>query len=413
MTRPEQAVILCGGLGTRLRPLTDNLPKPMAPVNGRPYLEYLVQQAREQGFHRVLLLTGYKGEMIRSHFGDGAAFGVEISYSHGPAEWETGRRIWEAREALEKRFLLLYSDNYVPFSIDKLVAFHEQRGTTVSLLVQPKKSANIRLGTDGVVDAYDPSRTAPGLEFVEIGYMLVDRDRLLPAMRDHSASFSATLKDLADTRQLAGLLSRDPYHSISDLDRLRLAERYLAPKRILLVDRDGTINRRPPRAEYVGRWDQFHWVDDTVDALESLARAGFRFIILSNQAGIARGMLQASDVEALNATMCETLARRGIEVLSIYTCPHHWDDGCECRKPLAGMFHRASAEHQLRLNRTIYVGDDKRDSTAAYNAECLGVLIGDEREGMTGPDRPARSAETFSEVVPWIISQFESWEQIA
>ena len=75
----------------RLRPITDNLPKPMAPVNGRPFLAYLLQQLKEQGIRRVLMLTGYRGEMIHEFFGNGESFGVDICYSHGPVEWTHSR----------------------------------------------------------------------------------------------------------------------------------------------------------------------------------------------------------------------------------------------------------------------------------------------------------------------------------
>ena len=413
MDRPEQALILCGGLGTRLRPLTDTMPKPMAPVNGRPFLAHLVQQLREQGIGRIVLLTGYHGDMIRDFFGDGASAGVEISYSQGPAEWETGRRLWEARAVLEPSFLLLYSDNYAPFSLDKLHAFHTARGAVVSLIVQPKLRANIRMAEDGMVNLYDPTRTAPGLEFVEIGYMVIERDRLLPVMDDPDASFSRTLHRLADSHRLAGFVSRDPYHSTSDMDRLRLTERYLAHKRILLIDRDGTINARPPRAEYVMRWEDFHWVDATVEAMRELALKGFRFIVLSNQAGIARGMLDAEAVDAMNARMCDELRAQGIDILAVYVCPHHWDEGCDCRKPAPGMFFRASAEHQVRMNRTIYIGDDPRDSEVAYNADCLSILIGPGRHGAeTGDAKPAQVAETLLELVPWTVSRFEEWESV-
>jgi len=412
MSRPEQAVILCGGLGTRLRPLTDNLPKPMALVNGRPFLAYLLQQLREQGIRRVLMLTGYRGEMIHAFFGNGASAGVDIRYSHGPAEWKTGRRVLEARAELDPDFLLLYSDNYAPINFEKLHAFHATRGTVVSLVVQPKASANIRLmQDDGMVELYDPTRTAPGLEFVEIGYMVVDRDRLMPFMDDPDASLTHGLQRLAAERQLAGFVSRDPYHSISDMDRLQLTERYLANKRILLIDRDGTINARPPRAEYVTSWEQFHWIDETVDAMQQLAAQGFRFLVLSNQAGIARGMIDACAVEEVNTQMCDELHTRGIDILSVYVCPHHWDAGCECRKPAPGMFFQASAEHQLRLDRTIYIGDDPRDSFAAHNANCLSVLVGAERHGADGDAaRPARVSETLLELVPWIVSRFDKWE---
>ena len=80
--------MLCGGLGTRLRPLTDNMPKPMAPVNGKPFLHHLIRQVRDQGLRQICLLTGYRGEMIREYFGAGEKLGVEIAYSSGP---EIGR----------------------------------------------------------------------------------------------------------------------------------------------------------------------------------------------------------------------------------------------------------------------------------------------------------------------------------
>ena len=128
MSTPSQAVVLCGGLGTRLRPHTDSLPKPMIPCNGKPFLEYLLTQLTEQGISQFCLLTGYLGERIQEYFGNGQRFGWKITYSHGPVEWDTGRRIWEAQSELEECFLLLYSDNFVPFPIKKVLKQHEKHG---------------------------------------------------------------------------------------------------------------------------------------------------------------------------------------------------------------------------------------------------------------------------------------------
>ena len=68
VTPPTQAVVFCGGLGTRLMPLTEQIPKPLAPVLGRPFLDYLVEQLRGEGIERILLLTGYRGEQIAEHY---------------------------------------------------------------------------------------------------------------------------------------------------------------------------------------------------------------------------------------------------------------------------------------------------------------------------------------------------------
>lgn len=409
MSVPTQAVVLCGGLGTRLRPLTDSLPKPMAPVNGRPFLQYLLEQVREQGCTDVLLLTGYRGEQIREHFGDGHGMGLNIRYGHGPAEWETGTRLWNARAELAERFILLYSDNFAHCRLADMCALQERLDAVVSLLLQPKDRGNIGVAPDGRVLVYDPDRREP-LPWVEVGYMAVNRDRLLAAL-DAEASLSVTLKRLAEDGMLCGVEGAGFYHSISDLDRLRLAERYLKVDRVLLIDRDGTINTRPPRAEYVTGWDRFHWVDSTREALRELAAAGFRFVVVSNQAGVARGILTMTQVEEINQRMRESLADDGVEITACYVCPHHWDDGCRCRKPAPGMFHRAAAEHAVRLDRTIYIGDDRRDSLAAWNAGCASILIGNDRhEAPDAPAPPDFTAEHLTGALPWILDRFRAWE---
>lgn len=163
MKIPEQAVILCGGRGERLRPLTDSLPKPMAPVLGRPFLDWLVCQFRDSGIRRILLLNGYRGDQVEAYFNAGADFGVAIQCVQGAVEWQTGQRIAEAADLLDETFVLAYGDNFAPFRLDALAAKHEAVGLPVTLTVSAKECGNIRLGADGLVEAYDPSRVGRSL----------------------------------------------------------------------------------------------------------------------------------------------------------------------------------------------------------------------------------------------------------
>ena len=107
LRRPTQAVILAGGRGERMRPLTDIRPKPMIEVNGKPFLEHQILMLRDQGFKRVLLLLGYLPEVVRDYFGDGSKWGMEIDYSITAVEDNTGRRIKLAEKKLEDCFLLV------------------------------------------------------------------------------------------------------------------------------------------------------------------------------------------------------------------------------------------------------------------------------------------------------------------
>jgi histidinol phosphatase-like enzyme len=92
-------------------------------------------------------------------------------------------------------------------------------------------------------------------------------------------------------------------------------------------------------------------------------------------------------------------------------CPHHWDEGCFCRKPNPGMFFQAAKEHLLRMDRTIFVGDDPRDALAAGHANCESILIGPHRSD--GEGEATRSADSLLEMEDWIVERFERWEALA
>src|ERR1700724_2298636 len=103
--RPKQAVIVAGERGSRRRPIRGDRPKPMVPILGRPFLEYQIEQLRDQGFERVLLLLGYLPEVVQQHFGDGRRFGVRIEYSVTEPDQLTSSRVATARQMLDPCFL--------------------------------------------------------------------------------------------------------------------------------------------------------------------------------------------------------------------------------------------------------------------------------------------------------------------
>lgn len=410
-----QAVILCGGLGTRLRPLTNTMPKPMAPVNGKPFLYYLLQQLAEQGIKRFILLTGYKGEQIIDYFGDGERWGWSIEYSAGPAEWDTGRRLWEARSKFEAEFLLLYSDNFAQFRLNKLFQLQEKTQLPITLLLGPKKKGNIRLSADGLIDAYDKTREGQGFEFVEIGYMLIKRDLVFEHFPNQIGfpdfNFSSVLQNLARKSFIAGLPLFDSYHSISDEARLNLACEYLSPKKILLIDRDGTINIKAAKGEYITSWRDFEWNKETKLAMRHLAHLGFKFIVITNQAGVARGMINPEELESIHKNMIAELAKENITILKVYCCPDHWEENSFMRKPNPGMFFQAASEYKLRMDRCLYVGDDERDCIAAANAGCGAIYLSSNGKGPELAEYPSPYFRTKSllECVSLIEKVYGEW----
>ena len=175
----KQAVILAGGLGSRLRPLTDKIPKPMLEFHGKPFLEYLLEELKTQGFEKVLLLLGYLPDPIIDYFGDGSRFGLKIDYSVSATENESGLRLKLAdKEAkLDNLFLLMYCDNYWPLSIDKMEKQFIETKSDVQFVVYTNKDNytrdNVRMSENHLVEVYDKSRTKQGLKRGGIGVFFV------------------------------------------------------------------------------------------------------------------------------------------------------------------------------------------------------------------------------------------------
>lgn len=399
-----QAAVFCGGIGSRLRPLTDKMPKPMVPVNGYPFLFHLLTQLKENGIRKVILMTGYLGSQISDYFKDGRSMGLDITYSHGPVEWETGRRLFEIKNLLDEHFMLAYSDNFVPYNHEKNLRFYFEQKKILSFIVQAKAGGNIRLGNrNTIAELYDKTRTAEGLNFVELGYMISNKE-VFRYYDDIDVSFSDIIAKLVKKHQVAALEVKDKYYSISDMERLKLTEEYLKPKKIFLVDRDGVINKRALKGEYITSWKDFYFIKDNVEALEELSKAGNSFIVISNQAGIARGVVSAEDVNAINQRMKDALEKRNIRILGVYVCPHHWNEKCFCRKPEPGLFFQASRDFMFRLDKSYYIGDDSRDCQAAYKAGCRCIYTGDKEElkSIMPEERPDVIARNLKEAIPYL-----------
>ena len=377
--RPTQAVILAGGRGERMRPLTDTRPKSMIEFHGKPFLEYLVEMLRDQGFERVTLLVGYLADVIVDHFGDGNRLGIQVDYSRTSPDDLTSRRMQVAADQLDATFLLMYCDNYWPMRWADMWDQYVRSGYPAQVTVYANRHGFSRSSVivrDGRVEVFDRERTTPGLEGVEISYAILQRDVVLPLLPSHQEVFEqAVYPVLAERGQLGAYWSEHRYYSVGSLERLPVTEQFLARRPAVILDRDGTLNERPPRAEYVRRPAEFIWLPGALEALRLLNDTGFRVIVVSNQAGINRGALTVEDLDAIHARMHADVRAAGGRIDAVYFCPHDWDEGCDCRKPRPGLLYHAQREHHLDLTRTLFLGDDERDGQAAEAAGCPFALV--------------------------------------
>jgi D-glycero-D-manno-heptose 1,7-bisphosphate phosphatase len=157
----------------------------------------------------------------------------------------------------------------------------------------------------------------------------------------------------------------------------------MTTRRAVFLDRDGVINKE--RA-YVHKIEEFHFIDGVFDACREMSKAGYRLIIITNQAGIARGYYTEDEFQYLTKWMLKEFRQHGIEIDGVYHCPHHpvygvgdYHRDCDCRKPAPEMILRAAKEHSLDLRRSILVGDKVTDIEAGRSGGvgcCVLVLTG-------------------------------------
>jgi len=362
-----------------MRPITNDRPKPMVPVLGRPFLEYQVEQLRDQGFERILLLLGYLPQVVHDHFGDGSAWGVRIEYSVTGPDDLTSSRVSNARHLIDPCFLLLYCDNYWPMQIDRMWKRFQDAGKPGLITVYSNKDefsrGSVILDEANHVRVFDRLRTTPGLQGVEISYAILT-DLALELLPEKDTLFEeAIYTPLAEQGRLTAYVSDHRYYSVGSLQRLPSTEAFFSRLPTVILDRDGVLNRKPPRANYVRNWSEWEWLPGALEALKFLGEAGYRVIVVSNQAGINRGAMTRADLEEVHARMKAEVEQAGGRIDAIYVCPHDWDEDCECRKPKPGMLFQAQKDFNLDLSRTYFVGDDERDGMAADAAECPFALV--------------------------------------
>lgn len=229
-----QCVILAGGLGTRLRPVTLTIPKPMVPVLGKPYLQIQLEELKRQGIAKALLLVGYLGEKIRDHFGDGRRIGMELDYSFERELLGTGGALKLAEEKIGGDFVVIYGDSFLPLDYAAFEAAFRRAGTEGMIAVYRDPSGstrvrgNVALSPEGLVARYDKTSSAADLDWVEAGVLAFRHAvlRRIPAGRAVSLERDI-YPELIRERALAGYRSAHRFFDIGTEERIRDMEAWL------------------------------------------------------------------------------------------------------------------------------------------------------------------------------------------
>ena len=373
----KQAVILCGGFGKRLLPITKKIPKPMAKVKGKPFLFHLIQQCKSNGIKKILLLCGYKSEVIKKYFGNGKKIGINIQYHYNPPIIQTYKRIYDAKKFLDKEFLLLYSDNYSSLNINDLISNYKQCKFKLIISICKKKNSNIIINKKNKNISKYFFKKNKRAKYVDIGYMILNKKTLLSNYPKVNISLSFFINKLTNKKKINYFLNDTGYLSISDLNRLRITRDFFK-NNYILTDRDGVLNKKNKNHFYVRNLKELIINNKVIKKLKKKIY-NQKLLCISNQAGIATGDLNYFNLKKINDKIKKDLNNYKIYIKDFFISPHHYHSNNFYRKPNHGLFLKAAKKYSLVLDRTYYIGDDKRDIEASYRAKTKCLYIGAEQ----------------------------------
>ncbi len=357
-----QAIILAGGFGTRLQSVVSDVPKPMAPINGKPFLEYMLDELNIYGFTKAVLAVGYKKECIMDYF-QNKYKNIDIVYSIEDEPLGTGGCVKQAMKFIDDDFVfVLNGDTMFKIDFNKMSQINK-------LSIACKRMFNFdRYGKvnieNGIIQSFsekmhvDDGYINGGIYYLPKNiFDKFDLEKKFSMEKDFFEKYMSNLN-------INAFLSEDYFIDIGIPEDYEKAQTDFKRTKALFLDRDGVIN-----IDYghVCKIEDFKFTKDIFSICEKYQKNGFIIIVVTNQAGIAKGLYSLEDYNILNNYMIEEFKKHNIIISKTYYCPHKESDNCDCRKPKSGLYFKAIKEFNIDVNESVAIGDKLSDLEAAYN----------------------------------------------
>jgi NDP-sugar pyrophosphorylase family protein len=230
-----QAVVLAGGLATRMRPQTLTVPKAMLPVAGRPFVDWQLERLVQAGLRDVVMCVAHLGEQIRAHVGDGAAFGARVTWSEeGPKLLGTAGALRAALPLLHDSFLVTYGDSYLPFDYAEPLRVLLENGDCDGVMAVFKNQGRwdtSNVITDGTwVLRYEKNTGDPAFDHIDYGATALRRDIVAALPAGEVAGLDGVQRDLAARKRLRASLAHERFFEIGSPEGLAELDRHLRKK---------------------------------------------------------------------------------------------------------------------------------------------------------------------------------------
>jgi len=433
----EQVVILAGGKGTRLTEVSNNLPKSMVPILGKPLLQYLIELCVQNNIFDIKLLVSYKKNIIENYFGDGSKYGAKIQYIVEEIPKGTAGALFDALSELDDQFLVIYGDTFLDVDLKSFWKFHQTKKSDASIFLHPNDHPHdsdlVEINFDYRVNKIHPyphvNRWHQNL--VNAALYIFNKSSLKD-INFHSDNTDIA-KDLfplmlESKKKIYGYISTEYIKDMGTPKRLIKVENDIKNNKVSLlkkniskiaifIDRDGTINKE---VNHLSNPEKFELIEGVGQAISKINSKGILSIIVTNQPVISRGDLTKNKLKIIHNKMDTLLGKQGAYIDRLYYCPHHQDSGfegeikslkfeCDCRKPKIGMFKKAKNDLNINLEKSWVVGDSTSDILAAKKAGMMSVLVLTGHAGKDGNynTSPDYIAKDLNEAVDLILSKIK------
>ena len=374
----NQCAILIGGMGTRLGLLTRQTPKPLLRVADTPFLEVLIQEAVRRGFHDIVLLAGYQPRVVEQYAAAlrgrlPADCQVRVSVEGEPLG--TGGAVRNARDLLAETFLLLNGDTWFDFNwLDLLRIANGGCAVAARHVVSGDRHESLSIGPVGIVEKILPRSVGAGAAVIN-GGVYVFRKVELEGFPDRFSIESDLLPALISRSALRGREYDGFFLDIGVPETFAAAQTEIPSQRrrpAVFFDRDGILNHDD---RYVGSIDRVRWIDGAKEAIRLANDLGYYVFVVTNQAGVARGLYDEEAVQGVHRWMADELREQGGYVDDWRYCPFHPDAEIEhyravhpWRKPQPGMILDLLERWPVDASRSVLFGDQESDCAAARAA---------------------------------------------
>jgi dTDP-glucose pyrophosphorylase len=319
----RQVVVLAGGKGTRLGEITRAIPKPILPIAGRPFLDYLIEMIERHGYEDILLLGGYLGEVLEATYDGRRIGGAAIRVMREKVPLGTAGALTVARDALEPRFLMMNGDAFFDINLRALEQASRQSGATATLALRPVENA-ARYGrvieNKGKVVAFlEKEANRPGPGIINGGIYVLKRE-ILDVVRELPCSLEQDVfPALVERGEVRGKAFDGYFLDIGLPETLEQGRRELPKVRVRPA---AIFNRRALVRHADVASEALQWTEGAVKAIRTLNDRGYYVLVISHPSEGAGRMLAEDDSRRLNAAIQERLAREGAHVDRFYNEPH-------------------------------------------------------------------------------------------